>query len=104
MLTHELRQPLGTFQFALRLLATEDAWTDRAKRDRVMATCERNVTRMSETLGQLVALLRAPEGADNALVQRVELSTMVGDVGRQLREMAEARAVHVQIANSTRWI
>jgi signal transduction histidine kinase len=100
MLTHELRQPLGTFQFGLKLLATEDTWTDRAKRDRVLATCERNVTRMSETLGKIVALLRAPEGADNALVQRVELSMMISDVVRQLREMAEAREVHVRIANS----
>jgi signal transduction histidine kinase len=94
MLTHELRQPLGTFQFALKLLATEDMWTDRAKRDRVLATCERNVTRMGETLGKLVALLRAPEDANNALVQRVELSTMLGEVVGQLHEMADARGVH----------
>jgi signal transduction histidine kinase len=99
MLTHELRQPLGTFQFALKLLATEDMWTDRAKRDRVLATCERNVTRMGETLGKLVALLRAPEDANNALVQRVELSTMLGEVVGQLHEMADARGVHIRIGS-----
>jgi signal transduction histidine kinase len=80
MVTHELRQPLGTFQCAIKLLAVEDAWADRTKRDRILATAERNVTRMGDTLGKLVALSRSPGGADSALVQRVELSTMIKDV------------------------
>ena len=54
----ELRQPLGTFQFAIKLLAGEDAWADRTKRDRILATAERNVTMMGNTLGKLVALSR----------------------------------------------
>jgi signal transduction histidine kinase len=100
MVTHELRQPLGTLQFAVKLLGAEDTWTNPPQRDRLVATCERNVTQIGETLGKLVALLRTPQGTDNALVQRVELAAMIGDVVTQLREMAEARDVHLQVATS----
>lgn len=96
MITHELRQPLATFQFALKLLAAPDTWTDQTKRDRIVASAERNVTRMNETLGKLVTLSRA-EGADTALVQHVELSTMIGDAVDQLHEMADERNVRIVV-------
>jgi signal transduction histidine kinase len=98
MVTHELRQPLGTLQFGLKMLSAEEGRNSREKRDRLFATCERNVTKMGETLGKLVALLRSPEGAENALVQRVQLSALVADVAQQLREMADTRGVDVLIA------
>jgi signal transduction histidine kinase len=97
---HELRQPLGTLQFALKSLASPDAWADRANRDRILATAERNVTRMGDTLAKLVALSRAPEGADNALLQRVELSQLVSGVAEQLDEMASVRAVDIRVSPS----
>jgi hypothetical protein len=50
MVTHELRQPLGTFQFALKLLGAEETRTDRTNHDRILTSAERNVTRMNETL------------------------------------------------------
>jgi signal transduction histidine kinase len=53
---------------------------------------------MSETLAKLVALSRAPDGSDNALVQRMELAAMVADVVTQLREMAEVRGVEIRPA------
>jgi signal transduction histidine kinase len=99
MVTHELRQPLSTFQFALKLLAAKDTWADSAKRDRILATAERNVTRMNDTLGSLVALSRSGDGAENALVQWVELSTVTNDVISQLREMADARGVEIRVTN-----
>ena len=99
MVTHELRQPLQTFQYAVTLLSAEDAWTDRTRRERILATAERNVTRMSETLRKLVALSRAPADGDNALVQRVELSAMIADVISQLREMADARGVEICVTS-----
>jgi signal transduction histidine kinase len=95
VVTHELRQPLGTLQFGLKMLSADDGWNTREKRDRLFATCERNVTKMGETLGKLVALLRSPEGQENALVQRVQLSAVVADVVQQVREMAETRGVDV---------
>ena len=98
MVTHELRQPLGTLQFAITLLATEAAWIDRAKRDRVLATAERNVKQMNETLAKLLALSRTAGAAENVLVQRVELMAVTRDVIEQVREMADARGVDVRIA------
>jgi signal transduction histidine kinase len=95
VVTHELRQPLGTLQFGLMMLSADEGSNTREKRDRLFATCERNVTKMGETLGKLVALLRSPEGQENALVQRVQLSALVADVVQQLREMAETRGVDV---------
>src|SRR5262245_5528114 len=95
VVTHELRQPLGTLQFGLKMLSADEGSNTREKRDRLFATCERNVTKMGETLGKLVALLRSPDGQENALVQRVQLSAVVADVVQQLREMAENRDVDV---------
>lgn len=97
MVTHELRQPLGTFQFAVKLLAAEDTWTDREKRDRILTSAARNVARMNETLGKLVALSRSAEGTESAFVQRVELSAIAADVLGQLREVADARAVEMRV-------
>jgi signal transduction histidine kinase len=78
------------------MLSADEGWT-REKRDQLFATCERNVTKMGETLGKLVVLLRSPEGQENALVQRVQLSALVADVVQQLREMAETRGVDVMV-------
>lgn len=98
MVTHELRQPLGIFQFAIKLLSAEETWRDRGKRDRIVATAERNVTRMNETLGKLVAVSRSGEGTESALVQRVELAAVTRDVIDQLREMADTHGVDVRVA------
>ena len=98
MVMHELRQPLGTLQFALSLLGTEEASSDAATRDRMLEMAERNVKRMNQTLGKLVELSRTAAGAGNALVQRVELASVVTDVIDQLRDMADARGVDVRIS------
>lgn len=97
MVTHELRQPIGVFQMAVKLLGIDDAWKDRGRREQILATVDRNVARINETLGKLVALSRSGEESDNALVQRVELSGVVRDVIDQLREMADARDVEVRV-------
>ena len=97
MVSHELRQPLGILQFAVKLLRAEETWKDRAKRDQVLTTAERTVTRMNETLGKLVTLSRSGDGSESALVQRVELAAMTEDVIEQLREMADARRVDVRV-------
>jgi signal transduction histidine kinase len=97
MVSHELRQPLGIFQFAVKLLRGDDTWPDRAKRDQILDSAERSVARMTETLTKLVALSRSSHGAESAAVQRVDLEAMVNAVRDQLREMAEARGVEVEI-------
>jgi signal transduction histidine kinase len=96
MVTHELRQPLQTFHYAVKLLAAEIG-ADRTRCDRILATAERNVTMMSETLRKLVAMSRSTADADSALVQRLELSTLMTDVVGQLREMADARGVEIRV-------
>jgi signal transduction histidine kinase len=97
MVTHELRQPLGTLHFAMTLLSTQAASIDPAKRDRVLATATRNVMRMDETLAKLVALSRTANGDESVGVQRVDLTAVARDVIDQVREMAEARGVDVRI-------
>jgi signal transduction histidine kinase len=97
MVTHELRQPLGTLQFAVKLLGTEDIWRDTPKRERILSTAERNVTQMQQTLGKLVALAQSGSGADSALVQRVSLEALARGVADQLGEMAVARGVEIRI-------
>lgn len=97
MVTHELRQPLGTLRFAMTLLATQAATIDPARRDRVLATAERNVTRMDETLAKLVALSRTKGADESVLVQRVDVAALTHDVIDQLREMADARNVAVRV-------
>lgn len=99
MVGHELRQPLGTLQFALKRLAAPDLWDDGAKRQRVLATSERNVARISDTLTTLVELARSRNTADNASVQRVDLAGLTNDIVSQVREMADARGVELRVAH-----
>jgi signal transduction histidine kinase len=99
MVTHELRQPLGIVQFAVKLLGTDEAWMNVSKRAEILATADRNVTRMNETLRKLLALLQSGDGTESALVQRVDLSVLLDDVLDQLHEMAQARGVDVRVAS-----
>jgi signal transduction histidine kinase len=99
MVTHELRQPLGTLQFAIKLLKANETRQDAGKQDQILGTAERNVTRMADTLGKLVSLSRSGAGTDSAVVQCVDLTALVSDIVDQVREMAEARGVHVRIVS-----
>ena len=98
MATHELRQPLGTLQVAIKLLKTNETRQDSAKQDQILGTAERNITRMADTLATLVSLSRTGEGADSAVVQCVDLTALLNDIVDQVGEMAEARDVQVRIA------
>lgn len=99
MVSHELRQPLGTLQFALKRLKAADTWAEPAKRDQILATAERNVTRINDTLSTLIELSQSDSGTENALVQRVDLWSLITDIIGQLREMADARGVEVRMAS-----
>jgi K+-sensing histidine kinase KdpD len=99
MVTHELRQPLDTFQFAVKLLSAKETWADAETRDRILASAERNVARMSDTLGKLVALSRSASTVESASVQRVELAGIASDVIGQLQEMADAQGVELRITS-----
>lgn len=98
MVTHELRQPIGVLQFGVKLLRSIDATAARPRRDQILATVERNVNRLDDTLKKLVALSRT-EGAESSQVQLVDLAALLRDVAGQLREAAEPKGVQVNIAD-----
>jgi signal transduction histidine kinase len=96
MAAHEWRQPLGTLQFGVSLLRRADLPADQA--ERMWATVDRNVRRLVELTRKLEAIARLQSAGDNPLVQAVATATIIHEAARQLREMADARAVRITIA------
>jgi len=98
MVSHELRQPLGTLMYALPLLKVEVASGEGRRQEQLFDVMERNVLRLTQLMEQLEMLSRLqsrqPEGLD---VQRTEVSAVAWEVARQLREMAEARRVDILV-------
>ena len=96
LVSHELRQPLTALQAAVSLIAMRRT-TEEPVPARTIALLERNVSRLVELTRQLEGVSRLREDDDNAQIQRADLSSVAGDVARQLREMADARGVTLQI-------
>jgi two-component system OmpR family sensor kinase len=97
MVTHELRQPLGVLQFGVKLLRSIDPAAARSRREQILGTVERNVTRIDDTLKKLVALSRS-SGSDSGQVQRVDLVAMTNEIVAQLKDMTGSRGVRVEVA------
>jgi signal transduction histidine kinase len=99
MVSHELRQPLGTLMYALPLMRADVAGGDAARCEHFLAVMERNVVRLVQQMEQLEALsrlqARQPDAPD---LQRVEVSAVAWEVARQLREMADTRGVDVHVS------
>jgi signal transduction histidine kinase len=96
MVSHELRQPLGTLQFALALLRRDGH--DAEHRDRVLTLVERNVSRLVDLTRKLESLSRLQTAPiDTASHQQVEVAAIAGEVARQLQEMAAVRGVDIRI-------
>jgi signal transduction histidine kinase len=98
MVTHELRQPLGVLQFGVKLLRSLDAGPARPRRDQILETVQRNVTRIDDTLKRLLALSRSSD-SENSQLQLVDVGAMARDVAIQLKEAADARGVRVVVAD-----
>jgi signal transduction histidine kinase len=98
LVSHELRQPLGALQFAVRTLRTPAGETAE-RRARLLEIVERNAQHMVDLTAQLerIARLRDP-GADPGS-QEVDVGALAKEVARQLREMAEHRGVDIRIAD-----
>ena len=97
MLNHELRNPLGTIQFAAHLLEKEDG--DRDARVKLVAMIKRNIDRavmVTRSAGQIVF----GKLADAPSHQEVELQSMAEDVFRQLRDVANERGVELRASDS----
>jgi signal transduction histidine kinase len=96
MAAHEWRQPLGALQFGVRLMRQPDV--DPARAERTLAAIERNVQHLVELTHKLEAVARVQSNGDSPVVQEVSATTVVHEAARQLREMADARGVHIRIA------
>lgn len=99
MAAHEWRQPLGALQFGVRLLA--DADLDQERSRRTLETVDRNVKHLVSLTKKLEAVARMNDPGDNPVVQEVSAATIAGEAARQLREMAEARAVEVRVVDDS---
>jgi signal transduction histidine kinase len=97
LVSHELRQPLGTLQFSTQLLSTETA-EDPERRARLLEIVEMNVRRLVHLTGQLERIARVQHGGEAPLRQEVDISVLAREVGRQLRDMADHRGVEIRSA------
>jgi len=98
MAAHEWRQPLSALQFGVNLLRRPDLDDEHA--DRTLAAVERNVGRLVDLTHKLETVARIQTIADTPNIQEVSSTTVIQEAARQLREMADARAVQIQIAEN----
>lgn len=99
MVTHELRQPLGTLMYAVPLVKVEAQRGDAARQDHFLNVIERNVKRLTHLMQQLETVSRLQSSPDTLDIQRTEVAGVVSEVARQLREMADARGVTIQVSD-----
>jgi signal transduction histidine kinase len=96
MAAHEWRQPLGALQFGVSLLRQPDQAGERFQR--TLAAVERNIRHLVDLTHKLEAVARMRNNSDSPIVQEVCAATVIQEAARQLREMADAHGVQVQIA------
>lgn len=96
MVSHELRQPIGALQFALKLAEGAD---DPDDRERYRQVVNRNLLVLNTMIDRLAAISRLAT-PDAAHVQHLELGYVVREVVRQLRDMADGRGVELRVADS----
>ncbi len=94
MVSHELRQPLGALQYASHLLENSK---DEAQRERCVGVISRNVAHLVALTGKLETLCLLGDVSDGAHRQEADLESVMGEVARQLGEMAAAREVELRI-------
>jgi signal transduction histidine kinase len=97
MATHEWRQPLNSLQFAVELMRQPGLEPERA--GRTLELMARNVAHLVDMTQVLERLARMHGPGDDPIVQEISLTTLANQAARQLREMADARAVTVRIAD-----
>jgi signal transduction histidine kinase len=94
---HEIRQPLGVLQVVAKALPDGDD----ADTQRLTQALGRNVERLTAVAGMLERLARLTHGGTGAPnEQTVDLTAVAHDVARQLADMAVARGVTFEIAES----
>src|SRR5688500_15163609 len=96
MATHEWRQPLMPIMTAVSLLKVPELAA--AQRAQVIEMMDRNVRSLVNMTHTLERVARLDGSQDNASLQAVSVSVVAGEAARQLRDMAEARGVVIQVA------
>ena len=100
MVSHELRQPLGTLMYALPLLKAESKGNDTGRQEHFLGVMERNIVKLMQLMDQLETLSRLQTvHTDAPDVQHTESAVVAWEVARQLREMGDARNVDIQIGD-----
>ena len=97
LVSHELRQPLGTLQFSVRLLRSDDAG-DADRHERLFEIVETNLQRLVHLTGQLERIARVQHRGEAPVRQEVDMSVLAREVARQLRDMADHRGVEIRTA------
>lgn len=95
MVSHELKNRIGAVLGAAQLLTEPGIADDPAQRARFAAMVESNAEGMREVLENLLELTRMD--ADTRRQRSVLLPAVAAEVCRQLREMAHAAGVRVQV-------
>lgn len=98
LVSHELRQPLGALQFAVRTLRSP-AGEAAERRARLLEIVERNAQHMVDLTAQLEGIARLRDVAGDPGAQEVDVGMLAKEVARQLRDMAEHRGVEIRIAD-----
>jgi signal transduction histidine kinase len=99
MVSHELRQPLSTLTYAVPLLRREILRDDAGRPDQFLDVLERTVARLAQLMDQLESVSRLQRSEpDTPDTQQTDVGVIARETARQLREMAEARGVEIQIA------
>lgn len=98
LVSHELRQPLGALQFAVKTLRSPAAELPE-RRARLLEIVERNAQHMVDLTAQLERIARLREVTGDPGGQEVDVGMLAKEVARQLRDMADHRGVEMRIAD-----
>ena len=96
LVSHELRQPLATLQFAVRGLR---ASKEGERAERFIDVVDRSADRLIHLTAQLERITALRAKGDDPARQEVDVTILAKEVARQLREMAELRGVEIRIAD-----
>jgi signal transduction histidine kinase len=97
LVSHELRQPLGTLQFSVRALRTDLA-SNPERSGRFLDVVDRSTNRLIALTEQLERISGLRSQADDPGRQEIHLSSIIKEIVRQLRDMAELRDVELRVA------
>lgn len=94
--THELKNRIGSAASASSLLRDPSLRSDPAEIERLLSIVTSNVDGMNSTLEQMTELSRLDPSPSQT--RNIQLSNVVAEVKRQLRDFAQDRGVTVELA------